>query len=600
MILARILRDGSLRSLPIWGIAALVNSSFLLGVIFWQRAARGGAISTLTLVLLVWLGAAIYLAFGHVRDRCTAFDLALPLPTRTLWLAHVAAVVVGGAVVVGLALGAIVLHQSLLGDRMSLGIGVPALGALVGTGVVLAALLLQIPSPALGRIPVTRAYVGWTILVLATIPLLLTLAASGGGLGVGLLWLVTGGAGAWIYRSVPPAYSLAPRRPERAAGAVHVGPDASTERTGRSWLVLPLAILRGVSCGPKELLAFPFVVGFGMILGGALLTAGSTGLRELRFIYVPMVTYMLVAFVGPRLMHLHSLDALPISRRTICAALLLPYLLMVVAGYGAGAIVATGAEARTEYVDMQETEAGYTVTVPLRVHRIRGDGSAPPADSPWGESHVPQGMTLTGIGRAAAYSPYGAPPGSSERFVALQISRAVEHVYGASIPPDEIAERYLVMRDDGTVAPRDGHLTLRTDYPGLQVRSGPLFPMLTALAVVPWLLLAAVLFRAYRAAVAAWVRHVVFWGPLGLLLLLWIAISLGSVIGLAEVWVFRALIEIPLMKLGESAVGTFAVWIAALAVTSGAYLVAEGQFRRMEIPVKPCKYTLIDHLQGDG
>ena len=29
-----------------------------------------------------------------------------------------------------------------------------------------------------------------------------------------------------------------------------------------------------------------------------------------------------------------------------------------------------------------------------------------------------------------------------------------EEVYGASIAPDEIAERYLVVRDDGTAVPR--------------------------------------------------------------------------------------------------------------------------------------------------
>ena len=53
MTLSRIRTDRSLRSLPIWAIAALINSSVLLGIVFLQRATQGaGSIPTTSLLLV--------------------------------------------------------------------------------------------------------------------------------------------------------------------------------------------------------------------------------------------------------------------------------------------------------------------------------------------------------------------------------------------------------------------------------------------------------------------------------------------------------------------------------------------------------------------
>ena len=66
-----------------------------------------------------------------------------------------------------------------------------------------------------------------------------------------------------------------------------------------------------------------------------------------------------------------------------------------------------------------------------------------------------------------------------------------------AIPPATIEWRYL----DGSVVPRGDGLTLRHDYPDLEPASGPMFPTLFALAVVPFLLLVALLLRGYRAGI---------------------------------------------------------------------------------------------------
>jgi hypothetical protein len=309
---------------------------------------------------------------------------------------------------------------------------------------------------------------------------------------------------------------------------------------------------------------------------------------------------MLFAFVGPRLASLRFLDPLPIARGKMATALLLPNLLALVVGYGAGFAVASLGTSRVEYVNFQEGDAGFEVTVPLRVYSVAGGEDPPPVTSPWGETHQPKPLRPCRAIPVFVHAPFSAPPGSSSRFAALQISRAVEAVYGASIPPDEIEARYLSTREDGTVAPNGEGLTLRVDYPELRARSGPLSPVLLTLAAVPWLLLTAALLRAYRACVGNWVRHTIHWGFLGILLVFWIGLSVSTVTRFMMPWAIRGLVEIPVMRLGDSGGGIAAVWVGCGVAVGAAYWVAQSQFRRMEIPAKPCKYTLVEWMKGEA
>jgi len=86
---------------------------------------------------------------------------------------------------------------------------------------------------------------------------------------------------------------------------------------------------------------------------------------------------------------------------------------------------------------------------------------------------------------------------------------------------------------------------------------------------------------------------------MGALLLFWIGLTIATMVGFLRPWIIRALVEIPVMKAGESTAGTVALWAASLVVMVGAYALAEAQFLRMEVPAKPTKYTLLDRIQ-DG
>lgn len=183
--------------------------------------------------------------------------------------------------------------------------------------------------------------------------------------------------------------------------------------------------------------------------------------------------------------------------------------------------------------------------------------------------------------------------------VAGQISRAAAAVYGAEIPPSEIAARYLETRPDGAVAPRGEGLTLRRDHPDLAPRDpGPMFPVLVTSVLVPWLLLSALLFRTYREGVSDRVRYVVVFAPAAFVLIASVGLAVLMIMDVSGPWVIQAAYELPLRAMAGSAAVPL-VWILCAALSAGAYAVAQREFQRMEIPARPFRFTLVDWLREE-
>ena len=126
-----------------------------------------------------------------------------------------------------------------------------------------------------------------------------------------------------------------------------------------------------------------------------------------------------------------------------------------------------------------------------------------------------------------------------------------------------------------------------------------MFPALVALTAVPWLLLIALLLRAYRAGIREWARQTIVWGSLAVLLGFVLATSIANIFDILQPWAIRAMVEIPVMRLGQTAAGTLAVWIVTGLLLVGAYRIVQSQFLRMEIPIKPSRYTLIAWARTD-
>jgi hypothetical protein len=235
------------------------------------------------------------------------------------------------------------------------------------------------------------------------------------------------------------------------------------------------------------------------------------------------------------------------------------------------------------------------------VLEIAWDGNLPQLTSPEGESHRPASAAPLWRGsRAQAYSPFSAPPGSSRDFVAWQLSRAVRAVYGASIPAGEIAERCLVTGADGTVLPKQADLSLRAEFPQLRpAGAGPLFPALTTLVCVPWLVLVTLLLRLYRPGVSHRVRQAAVWATVALIVVTFAGFAAAVMTGWVRFWIVELLAEIPIRKLGGSLPATLAVWAVGMALLAAAYELSRSMFARMEIPARPTRFTMIEYLRGE-
>jgi hypothetical protein len=594
MILSLFRRDAALRTLPMWGVLFLLNASVLLGLAVTVAANRRSFVSATSLVVIGWINIAPFLAVGHGRSRCGALDLALPITGRRLWTAHLALIALAGLAMTGAYVAFVATAARILGGSVPFRAEPASMMILLGAGTLLAVVLLQAPRPSLARIPLNAGTVLWSTFMLLALLTLLPLLAPYGGAGALVPLALAVGVGVWTFRRVPPTLALVPREPAAggpAGRAADAGPAGIRDRAAdlrAARRTVLLSSLRCVTAGAKELAALPFVAFFGFLLAnGPAAWLDPAALRDFRFLFIPLAIYMLFTLVGPRLGSLHHLDPLPVSRRLLFAGLILPSVAVFLIAYAAGLLAVSRLGPRTEMVDYRKYDEGWTLSAPLRVYRVAWDGRAPEIGSPWGESHPADAASLIRGVRPILYNLYSAPPGSSARFVALQASRAVEEVYGVSIPPEEIERRHLETHPDGTVAGRADSLALR---------AGPISAVLFFLVGVPWMLLVALLLRAYRAGVREWVRQSIVWGALGILLAIWLVETLGLMTGLTEPWLIRALVEIPTFRLGASAAGTIAAPLLAALGFLGAYRLAGGQFARMEIPARPSKYTLVEWL----
>ena len=338
------------------------------------------------------------------------------------------------------------------------------------------------------------------------------------------------------------------------------------------------------------------------MLGGALGSwTGDADLEDLRFFYIPMATYVLFALTGPRLATLHHLDPLPIPRSRLLVWLLLPHLACFVLGYGVGALSARLRPAAGELVQLVETDGVWRVRVPVWARAIAWDGRIPAVGVPGQETQVPRGVSLWPGTRAVLYSPYDTPPGSSLRFVAEQIERATSSLYVTAIPADEIAARYLEARPDGSVAPRAGGMPLRADFPALQPRSaGPLLPLLLTLVVAPWLVLVAGLFRTFRPDIGPARGQQFVWSFIGLFIVLFVVLAMLMVRGVIHSWAPRAVVGIAARALGDAPAAVAGTWLGMAVLLGLGFVLVGRQFRRMEVPTRALRFSLLDRSCEEG
>ncbi len=587
--------------LSMWLVHSGLTASVLLGLLAWSRGPglERSRIELSVLVLVVaWFSLGTFLLFGKVRTRCSDLQLVLPYSSRRLWLAHVWAVAAAGAGLVVVVLAVVEVHQWGLGSLVDQGVDGPSLlrlGSLLLAGLLLAVVLIESRRLDLQSPPVDALDVLWRVGVIVALTLA-SLALIRRPL-LGALALLGGAAlvSAWTLARLPGTFLLSGADERRTrTSSLPVSAWTAGGSLGRIRTVGRLvAIVHGARFGVwATVMMLPFVALCGAMASG--MFGIWSDLEDLRFLYIPLYVYMLFNSLPAGMEQLAHLDPLPVSRRSMFALLVLPLLVSFAVGYGVGALALElkGRDRPRIVYEPLRGESHYRLSVPMAHNRLTLAASPPEITSPWGETHQPRGVRLASFAPLYGYSPFSTPERSSPEFVALQMSRAIEAVYGAHLEPEELSRRYLVSADEGTVL-RQGGLSLEEDFGLRPLWAGPLFPALLAMTSVPFLLLAALFQRTYRAGSGGSARRRFWMVTLAVamaLLVLQLALSIGGVI---EMWAARALIEVPLQQYGTSALGAALVWVLAAVLIGLAYRLAERAFFKAELPVRPTVLKLI-------
>jgi hypothetical protein len=120
---------------------------------------------------------------------------------------------------------------------------------------------------------------------------------------------------------------------------------------------------------------------------------------------------------------------LPISRRTLLAITIVPYLACMAGSFAVGAWLRLFYRGSETPVVMYDDN-----TRNVECWRFARGPAAPVVQAPWGETAHPEGTRFLGW---VAYNPFVAMPRSSPQFVEWQFLRATEAIYGRPIPSAE-------------------------------------------------------------------------------------------------------------------------------------------------------------------
>ncbi len=602
------------------GLFVALNAGVLAGLATFLAASAGvgtiGPFARLVLLAIpIWFSLAPILLIGKVSERCLPVDMAMPIAARRLWLAHVIALALFGLALLALTVGVLQLAFQALhkvpSDSASFPQALASLALPMAAGLVLVVVLLQCVHPSLHRIPRTRKHVLYSILIVClSLGLILVLALLPPWTAIVPL-AVALGIGCRTYRSVPAAFTLVPFEsdaPEvsairhRGAAAKDLLSDAGSGKSGSrgtGGLLFPMLNGKPALRWYAFFAFYPLLFLLGVIFSGFMSVWKDIELPQLAWLF--LTAYLLFSFLPAQLVQLQFISLLPISRTRLLSLLMLPGLLAVSLGYGAGSAGKALTQSSRLMVKFQMESSSLLPTysskypqvrVPAQYLEIAWDGMAPANGSPWGESHPSRQDSLYSGSRITVYSPFSTPQDSTPQFVALQISKAIQAIYGQSVPHEQVLERYLEVKDNVCVGLKNGGAPILQDYPSLiPVREIPLFPVVMLLIGVSWFLMATLYFRACRATVTDAGRKGVYFGMLAVVLLINIASVPAVIFGFFRLEVVEAFVRILIRQAVDFLPGgVLTVWLLCAGALAGAYQLVKAQFGRIElIPERTCR-----------
>jgi len=592
MRIARLRREFPFRLLAIyvptalglgaWIWAAGKEAALELGPTPFESDAEG----VYPVVLVVWSWVMGYLlASGILSTRTPSkLDPSLPISARRLWLPHVVIAILSGLSALGTLAGVVALANLVGGIRPLLQPGQWSILLHLASGMILTIGVCQTPAPSCHELPpTTRSITLWAAaaaaylaltLVLGFLPRSFVLAP----LGIGILLLVV------TYRRLPAGFVVASKVLEtggaRTPGRVVKEPDEprpARHPIARSWLVTS-AIWRS-AMGGWAWVYLPVIAVHGFIL--------ADPAYEISFAFYFLTATMLASWTLLAMRGLHRIDPLPIPRGRILATLVAPPLVFVAIGIGLGAAVLPRIGKAAADVAFRPCASCVALHVPDPYWEIAWKGGIPEVRSGSGEGHTPVGHPLARGLRLRVFDPFEIPSDATADFAALQASRAVAKVYGASVPIARIRDRHLDTTDDGTVRLREDRPALLAGVPssGSRAMAWVLFADIL-IAGLSWLLFSALTFRLARGVSGGTWRVAMLAGAFAILLTLGIGSIAAHTAGLVDLRALTRFVLILVRKAGEALPGgSLALLVLTCVSIFVAYAAFARAFRQAEFPV---------------
>jgi hypothetical protein len=535
------------------------------------------------------------LAFG-ATERCSKYHMALPLRTRDLWLSHVFGLVGSALAILGVASLVMAIGSHLQGSP-GLDAGLRTLIVNIAAFTALALMLIQALMPRMNEIKLDPPAIVYIVGVYLALLVLVPIAANGP-----IYWALAPLAaalllGARIYSRLPSGFELVAGKAMSPPGdtAVAGGRPAAVGLSGISRAIHPAGRPEAgpgekVSFGPHRLVIrtllnpvlTPIICIVLFIFGYRNAGYQDQGLGNVAFAYWAFVAMSALVITSAHKLYL--LDALPISRKLVFAYLVLPGLLVGLAGFSLGALAGKGRASGTSLVEYEQRyyDRQLDVRVPLEFWELSRGGMPAPIEPCCDKPHGAWSVSLFRGSETVLYNPYHAPADSSPDFVAHQFSRAVEAVYGRTIPISELKERYFEAGPDGGTLLKTEHFDLTRNFPGLQAVGWSRTLAATILLIgTLWLLYLALVMGGGYARMRLGHVFLTVGGVAYLFTLIW-----TSSRGYTQEWKLSAAVRIIVRKSAEALPGsTLGLWVFAVASVVACYLLARKLFDRMEIKV---------------
>ncbi len=624
MIVTLLRRDSAIRTLSGRALAVtLFSAMFLLNVMILQATharaefeAADGALFVLPSqpgtaafaihLTIAWAILIVFFLLSRIQQRVGPLDLSLPIPARVLWRTHIIGQILAGAILLAM-VGILVglanwgLSVSRIHARfLEWPAAVTHIAHLLA-GLSLVTALVSSFHLELSRLPITRrVMLALAGAFLGTLAIMLVLSP-GGPATASVTLILAAFVARRAQARLPDSFVMAPLdtvadaavAPSPLPGMTRPATIEDTAKTTHAWrdapsspwsegLLLVRTIWRSLYGHVLGFLLLGIVMLYAFFLGGGALSIGEES-ADTGAVWIPITWYLLLAFQSKFMKKLYLLDALPISRRALFAAFALPGILALVAGYGGGRAVLSHRLASSPAIVMNTDEGFPELRVTLEFFRVAWDGTPPPVTSPWGETHEAKTIPIVGSGGPVLYKPYTTPEGSSARFIALQLSRAIHDIYGRSLSVDQVYERYLVNGSEPVSMRADG-VPLTEDLERWSPHTaGQTFPVIMVLVLVPWLLMLAAIMRIYRGGISLTRQKILVISVMGAALIIQTGIIGAAVLDRLDLHTVTAVIKSTGHQLALALPGgTITLWILAAIPILAAYRLAEWRFHRVE------------------